>query len=363
MRICVLQSSYEGSNSPFSGVDPYSDPASYFKNVKHDHHFEKVLVKKATAAQQIRDLARDGRFDVFINLCDGAFDEDRAGFEVVQLLERYGLAFTGANSKFYEPSKELMKMMAYYYDVNTAPFVFAYNEEDIKEAHQNLRYPMIVKHYNGYSSVGMTKDSRVNNEEELLCQARKMIEDYGGALIEEFIEGREFTVLVAENPDNELEPLVYTPVECKFSNGETFKHFDLKWKEYSGIKWVSCTDEALSQKLKEMSQRIFLALGGVGYGRTDIRVNEAGEAFFLEINPNCGIFYAAPEDDPDALGSADFILINDPTIDHVTFTEHIIQCALKRHARNKQQVAVRFKHGMGYGLFALRDFAEGELVV
>ena len=35
-------------------------------------------------------------FDVFINLCDGAWDEDRAGIEVAQTLERLGLVFTGA---------------------------------------------------------------------------------------------------------------------------------------------------------------------------------------------------------------------------------------------------------------------------
>lgn len=39
-------------------------------------------------------------------------------------------------------------------------------------------------------------------EADLVEQAHLMIERFGGALIEEFIEGREFTVLVAENPDD-----------------------------------------------------------------------------------------------------------------------------------------------------------------
>lgn len=53
-------------------------------------------------------------------------------------------------------------------------------------------------------------------------QVRKFIGEYGGALVEEFIAGREFTVLVAENPhDGTEQPLtVYTPVECIFSQGE-----------------------------------------------------------------------------------------------------------------------------------------------
>jgi len=56
---------------------------------------------------------------------------------------------------------------------------------------------------------------------------------------------------------------------------------------------------------------MFRALRGVGYGRADFRVNAKGEVYFLEMNPNCGLFYTAPDDDPGILGSADFILRQD----------------------------------------------------
>lgn len=128
MRICILQSSYEETNSVFKDVDPYADPARWLK----DHDCVQVLIKKATAMQQIRDLAKQN-FDVFINLCDGAWDEDRAGLGVVQALEKFNLPYTGASSGFYEPSKELMKMAAYYAGVRTPAFVFAYNDADIEE--------------------------------------------------------------------------------------------------------------------------------------------------------------------------------------------------------------------------------------
>jgi hypothetical protein len=51
---------------------------------------------------------------------------------------------------------------------------------------------------------------------------RKFLAEFVGALVEEFIAGREFTVLVAENPQGGTEqPLtVYNPVECIFSEGE-----------------------------------------------------------------------------------------------------------------------------------------------
>ncbi len=37
-----------------------------------------------------------------------------------------------------------------------------------------LRFPLIVKHPSGYSSVGMTKESKVTNEAELRQQVRSL---------------------------------------------------------------------------------------------------------------------------------------------------------------------------------------------
>ena len=90
-----------------------------------EHVCEYHLLQKATAARDVRDLVKRGRFDVFINLCDGAWDEDRAGIEVVQALERLGVAFTGANSAFFEPSRAAMKLVCHQSGVATPNFMFA----------------------------------------------------------------------------------------------------------------------------------------------------------------------------------------------------------------------------------------------
>lgn len=49
----------------------------------------------------------------------------------------------------------------------------------------------------------------------------------------------------------------------------TFVSFmTVKWvTEEHLIDWGKCDDPKLSEKLKEMSKKMFLALGGVGYGR------------------------------------------------------------------------------------------------
>eukprot|EP00897_Mesotaenium_endlicherianum_P002602 jgi/Mesen1/236/ME1142233C07542 len=354
MRICVLQSSYESSESPCSGLDPDACPELW---LQPEHQATTVKLLKSTAAKQLIQLAKEN-FDVFLNLCDGAWDEDRAGIEVVDTLERLNVAYTGADRNFYEPSKELMKKVALFYEVKTAPFFVCHSLAAVAESVADLSYPVIVKHHSGYNSVGMTKDSRCQNLQEVLAQAEKMIWDYGGALIEEFIDGGEYTVLVTENLQNPLEPLVLTPVECQFPEGETFKHFDLKWVNYEGLNWKEVSDPSVSSKLREMAQKVFLGLGGVGYGRIDARSDGAGNVFFLEMNPNCGIFYH-----PDNMGSADYILTLDPTMDHAAFIRHIIDCALVRH-RSKQPIFTSkfIKARNGFGLYSLEDLKQGAIV-
>jgi D-alanine-D-alanine ligase len=83
--------------------------------------------------------------------------------------------------------------------VPTPKYAFAYKIEDIETIDQSLKYPMFVKHHNGQDSVGLTANSKVSNRFELEEQARFFIEKYGGALIEEYIEGSELIAFVLEN--------------------------------------------------------------------------------------------------------------------------------------------------------------------
>lgn len=351
MKICVLYDSYEQSRSVLKEVDMPCDPSPYLQ----DHHCESVAIHKATAVQQIIALSRKG-YDVFVNLCDGAWDEDRPGIEVVQALERLGLAFTGADTKFFEPSREKTKLVCHYGGIGTPAYVMAQNDHDIEFAANTLRFPLIVKHPSSYSSIGLTPASRVERAEDLAVQVNKTIMSYGAALIEEFIEGREFTVLVAENPDDPTQAISYKPVEFRFPPGETFKHFDLKWLDYHGMSAVPVGDPELEQRLRKISSQLFLDLQGTGYGRCDIRMNHEGELFILEINPNCGVFY-----DTKNPGSADLILLHDPA-GHVGFANTIVQSALKRNRRQQKPWKRMLHPHSKYGMYAVRHIAAGEVV-
>lgn len=352
MRIATLLSSYEGSQAPFAALDSEFDPSRYAP----EHQWTVLRLRKATAVAQITEAARGG-FDVFLNLCDGAWDEDRAGIEVVMALERLGLPFTGAGSRFYDPSRTAMKMAAHSVGVGVPPFVVTHNVSDVPKVMARLRFPMLVKHPQGYSSVGLTPASLVRDVDALARQISQMVADYGSALVEEFIEGREFTVLVADPGSGESGPRVYTPVECVFPPGETFKHFDLKWRDFNQMRTEVVADGALNGALREAAARVYEAIGGSGYGRCDFRVDARGDIQFLEINPNCSLFY------PDGqFGSGDLVLANDPG-GHRGFVRHILECAERRRLAAQPSWRVEYGSASGFGIVASRALAAGDVAV
>ncbi|GIL80083.1 hypothetical protein Vretimale_12916 [Volvox reticuliferus] len=356
LRICVLHPSAEGTAGPFTEeVDGICAPDYY--DPEGQYEWTNVFLLKASATADLIKLVNSGKYDVYLNLCDGAWDEDRAGRDVVEALERLNVPYTGADAAFYEPSKIDMKKAAYFYGIQVPAWVHILGspgQEEIGLAEVlappeqgGLSFPLIVKHPSGYGSVGMTKQAKVTNEEQLRQQVSFFVKEYGGALVEEFIAGREFTVLVVEEPPKEvgddpqlsdLVPVAYTPVECVFGPGEDFKHFDLKFIDFANMGWQPCKDPELAARLKAAARDTYLATRGVSYGRCDFRVDtETGDIYFLEINPNCGVLYP-----PELAGSADFILTLDPDHNHRHFIAAILASAVHRHRCKQPAVAPAF---------------------
>jgi len=351
MRICLL-TDQELDADPFPEGDWPCDPRPFYP----DAEWTLVTLTKEEAVQQIIDASREG-YDLYFNLCDGAWDEGRVGVEVVQTLEWLGLPFTGADSTFYEPTREAMKRVCRAWDVDTPAYLIARDEADLRRAAEQLRFPMFVKHHCSYASNGLTRDSKVDTLDQLMEQARIMLKAYGGVLIEEYVAGTECTVLVAENPEDPADPITYQPLQYRFPEGEAFKHYDLKWVNYQGLETFPVPDAGLERRLRDMAARFFVGMRGAGFGRCDLRVDEDGRPFMLEINPNCGIYYP-----PTDAGSADLILLADPA-GHTGFTRTLVEAAFARHRRRSRSWRILPRPGGDYGIFAVRDIPEGEPIL
>jgi D-alanine-D-alanine ligase len=326
MNICVLTSIPEENDPPY-------DPSPHMNGFKWKHY----LVEPENIERQIRSLSNEG-VEVFINLCDGTPDDPLSGIGLVKTMEKLNVAFTGANSAFFDPTRQEMKSAARKASVPAPGSVFIDNASDIDKAVRRLKFPMLIKPPHGYASVGITRASRVEDVEQLKVQVEKEIAEFGRALVEEFIEGREFTCLIAENPDDPEHPITFKPVEFIFPEGESFKHYDMKWVEYAKMSVAPVCDARIEKTLREQTTRMFKILNGNGYARCDYRMDKTGTIFMLEINPNCGIFY--PPAEP---GSADFSLMSDPAYNHIKFMKLIIRAAKKRQHDMRLKVREKMK--------------------
>ena len=291
-----------------------------------------MLGEKAEAPREVRRLIRDGidgrPIDVFFNLCDGGADQhDLPGVEVIRVLERAGAIFTGATSECFEPTRRQIKTACKRLGIATPRGMIVRTQADVRQAARKLRFPLFVKHHNSYASIDIRRRSKAISKSGLMIQAKKFIARHGAALIEEYIDGDECTVLVAENPRDPWNPIAYPPVKYTFPKGEHFKHEDLKWVTYQDLKTAPVTNTQLNGQLKWIGSELFVEMKAAGYARCDVRVDGDGIPHILEINANCGIFYPR-----DAYASADDCIALTPG-GHPLFVRRLIAAARARQRR------------------------------
>lgn len=350
MKVCVLQPDYSTTGVDYKNYDPPRDLAVLIP----EHEVHTVFLNKLTTYSQLKDLSKQG-YDVFVNLCEGYLEWEVPSIDVIYTLELLNLPFTGPTTKLYDPPKELMKYLAYCEGVKTPGYVLISDLSDVDEAVKHLSFPLFVKPAKAGDSLRVDDRSLVNNKIELQQKCISILEEYGPLLVEEYIAGREFTVLVAANPD-EHSCTVFRPVEYLFPQGRAFKTYALKTSELHPDCNVPCSDEELDKQLRAATERIFKGFNGVGYARLDFRVNDNNEIYFLEINFTCSVFYKDGYE-----GSADFIIKFDG-IGQAGFLRHMIAEGIARHQRKLKPFIMKGNSIAGYGIYANRDIRKGEVI-
>ena len=313
MRICVLTDEEPADFNPAQFLEGFD--------------WEMVTLTDPVK-ERLKELKDRNEFDLYLNICEGFEPGEEwtyQGIDVVRALEELNMPYTGADSRFFDPTREEMQAAA---DAHGVGFAKGYHVRSVEEAEQlvkNLRYPIMVKHPKSYGSTGMFKESKVSTPEQVRAQVGRVCREFGAARMEEFIEGKEFNVLVVDNPDDLDNPIAYPPAELIFPQGEEFWHTDIKWDYNIPFDFKEVKDPELIERLHDIAIRMYKAIGGVAYGRCDIRMNEKGELFILEINPNTAIMLQ-----PKEYGPADYMILYDPG-GYKLFFERVFAVALKRY--------------------------------
>ena len=328
LKVCVLQPSYEGSVVDYRKYDRARDLGPLLPGSCVEH----VFLRKATVFHQLREQRRRG-FDVFVNLCEGDLDWDIPSVDVIHALDRLELPYTGPTAKLYDPTKGLMKTVARHAGVAVPESVLARSAEDIGRAADTLRFPLFVKRNHGGESLGIDEDSICPDSVRLARRAQAMIEEFDEAIIDEYIAGREFSVLVCGSPDPGGEPAALRPLEFVFPPGVRFKTYLLKAASYLPDSNVPVSDAALDRQLRAAGLAVFRGFEGVGYSRMDFRLGDDNVARLIDVNFTCSVFYAEG-----SYGTADYILAHDG-LGQSGFLRRIIDEGIARHQRSREATA------------------------
>ncbi len=146
----------------------------------------------------------------------------------------------------------------------------------------DLRYPLVVKPKNEAVSFGLKV---VHDKDELREAARIIFDEFHQpVLAEQYIEGREINVgLLGNDP-----PEVFPPVELLFGeDGPAIYTYEDKTGRSGRTISHACPaplPENLLEQARRISREAFTALGCYDCARVDMRLDDEGNLFILEVN-------------------------------------------------------------------------------
>lgn len=223
--------------------------------------------------QPLSALTSAGFDRVFIVL-HGRGGEDGTMQGALQLM---GLPYTGSRvlGSALAMDKIRCKWLFQAQGLPTAKFLVAeagkqLNYQDIL---QQLAGKVMVKPANEGSSIGMSAASTAEELEQALAVATKYDSD---VLVEQWIQGREFTVSILNGkalPVVEMRtPRSFYDYEAKYQSNST---------EYLCPAPLTADQTAF---LQQIAAAAFTAVGASGWGRVDAMLDEQGNFYLLEVN-------------------------------------------------------------------------------
>lgn len=244
------------------------------------------VIKIGNVNELLKKLAKL-KVDIVFNISEGISGRNRES-QVPIVLEMMNVPFVGSDglSLGLSLDKAMAKKILISEGIPTPKFFETEDPDDNLVKLKNMKFPLIVKpRYEG-SSKGLSEKSRVDNIEQLRQQAGFIITAYKqSVLVEEFIQGEEYTVAIIGNDNPEILPVVQIKIDGKLKLGDKFYTFA---RVHSNRLEYVCNDKIekpLKDKLMQLALRTYKAIEARDFGRVDFRVDENNNPYVLEINP------------------------------------------------------------------------------
>ena len=236
-------------------------------------------------------------FDVVFNIATGFYGDSRQSC-IPAMLEYLNIPHTGSGvlGETVTQHKPVMKNVLLAHNIPTPPFQTFHRGNEPLDPH--LRFPVIVKLPAEGGSLGLDADSVVCSEADMRRRIEYLQLRYRqGALVEEFIDGREFTVSVLGNDPPYTLPIVERVYfgdiriqldEPEAETVERFKTFIRTDLTYAPVESESVTpaplEEAQAEYIRQITIAAYQVLDCQDWARIDLRMDQEGHVYILDVN-------------------------------------------------------------------------------
>jgi D-alanine-D-alanine ligase len=253
-------------------------------NTKYD-------VEQILADEKIIERLLDSKIELAFLLTTGIRGESRQS-QIPAILEMLGIPYVGSGvlAHALALNKAVAKKNFDYHQVATPRFQ---NYQGVEEClNADMKFPLIVKPACEGSGFGIHKDSVVHNERELKKKVGSLLREYEPpVLVEEYIDGREFTVgIIGNGKDKIILPIMeinFDQVPEKYGKFNTFEVKTICGDE-TKFYCPAPINSKLEKLMKENVSKAFDALGCRDLSRVDIRVKD-DKPYVIEINSLPGL--------------------------------------------------------------------------
>jgi len=284
-----------------------------FNELKADWTWEKVTLQNYKELISTIKKRSGRKIPLVLNLCDGDEVNGTPGISIIHELDKQKLLYTGADAAYYNITTSKIPMKKAFDTAGVPNARWEVVDADPSSTDgicERLGAPLILKPAVSGGSMGVSVKNVVNSDQELRERITEINKGYrgwnllaDGLIVEQFISGPEYTTLVVGSSTDPSSCVVYAPVERIFHASlpeqEKFLSFDRLWEIYEDENAMPGDenfynyhqpDPALVAELEKISLAAYLAVGGMGYGRLDIRMDTStGRLYMLEVNAQCGL--------------------------------------------------------------------------
>jgi len=229
--------------------------------------------------------------DIVFNQFEGLGTDSSYEVHMASLLDFFGISYTGSTAAALSLCHHKAMAKAVLNDRGVPTPKHLLIEPGQSVSRKGLEFPLIIKPVHEDGSIGIDEDSVVHDLKSLKRKAA-FIHDrfHQPALIEEYIDGREFNVSILGN-----DPFDFVQIrEIHFSQELEPKilSFSAKWnknsKAYQGAvsKPASHLPEAACRQMTAIAVQCFKIFKMRDYARVDFRMGRSQVPYVIDVNPN-----------------------------------------------------------------------------